>query len=96
MRRAIVVYLRTGDWDPTFAAWPGNIIARCTTGGAALRAELIRAVLRRAAGRPAPVSVPGTGLRALVRKRLAPMVQGLFPAAERSVVLELLVRGIVF
>ena len=96
VRRAIVVYLRTGDWDPTFAAWPGNIIARCTTGGAALRAELIRAVLRRAAGRPAPVSVPGTGLRALVRKRLAPMVQGLFPAAERSVVLELLVRGIVF
>ncbi len=96
VRRAIARYLRTGDWDPVFAAWPGDIISRCTAGAATLQAELIRTVLQRAASRPDPASIRGADDSAITRGRLAPMVQGLFPPAERRIVLDMLVRGIVF
>ncbi len=89
-------YLATGDSDPIAAVWPGDgVLERCVTADRQLRAALIEEVQRRASvsadGVPA-----GFDPQAHSREVLRPMVEGLFRAEERAIVLELLVDSQVF
>ncbi len=59
-------------------------------------AGLIEVVRQREAGGTAPSEAAIRDPAELTRARVAPMVEGLFPVAERSVVLETLQRSVVF
>jgi hypothetical protein len=90
-------YLRSGDYDSRFAAWPGNtLVAQERSGSGALRQALIDAVEERALGRPIPSPVPLQDPVSFTRSRVEPMVRGLFPAAEQERVLEVFERSVVY
>jgi hypothetical protein len=92
---AIDTYLRSGTTDPLMAAWPGDLRERAERSHRDLRSALIREVLRRTASRThAPL--PSHDLRELTRFKVTPMVQGLFPTAEREAVLQLVERSVIF
>src|SRR6266545_4513143 len=77
------------------AAWPGDLPERAERSHRDLRGALIREVLRRTAGRT-HARLPSHDLRELTRFKVTPMVQGLFPTAEREAVLQLLERSVIF
>lgn len=88
-------YLRTGESDSYCPAWPGGLLERANRAHDELRGALVREVKRLAKGRkqqPLPVSdsVP------LARRKVEPMVRGLFPRAEQELVLATLERSVVF
>ncbi|SAK74592.1 hypothetical protein AWB75_04164 [Caballeronia catudaia] len=89
-------YLASGDYDSNFAGWPGNnfvdVAQRATQ---CLKTALAEETLRRAHGFRTRVSLPDD-LHAWAHDKLAPMVCGLFPAAERSIILDTLARSVVF
>ena len=87
-------YLATGDCDPLFRAWPGHTLARCQAGEATLRQALILEVRRRTDGLPAAQLPPGLDFATFVREKLRPMVTGLFPDAQRELLLDTLQRGV--
>jgi hypothetical protein len=89
-------YLETGAADAAVCGWPGaNIFEQARTQHAALMTALIAEVGRLAAGAvPSPLP-PGLDLAAFTRGRVTPMVDGLFPGAERPLVLGLLERAVV-
>lgn len=88
-------YLLTGSSDPVYAAWPGNILERATRGRDELRAALIRAVRLKdvTTTRAMPAQLDAVDL---TRAKVEPMVMGLFPRAERDVVLAMLEKSVVF
>jgi hypothetical protein len=59
-----------------------------------LRAALVEATLRRARGFERTMTLPEP-MDQWLRKKLGPMVQGLFSVHERDCVLDALVRGII-
>lgn len=92
-------YLHTGEHDLLFASWPGNsLLDRAERGDADLRRALVRVVKARTAR--VTVSVPEAladlNCEAFAGKKLASMVRGLFPLAERQVLLDMLARSLVF
>lgn len=88
-------YLRTGDADPVSGAWPGGIMEQGHRAHADLRGALVREVKRLAHGKThRPVPIEDTV--ALTRKKVAPMVRGLFPQAEQETVLAMMERSVVF
>ena len=93
----IGLFLSTGSHDDTlFQIWPGNsVIERCKNGEAALRSALISAVLKRT---EASVSeCPDySGLEINLRAKFTPMVQGLFPQKEQTIILDTLEHSVVF
>ena len=92
---AIEVYLRAGTTDPGLKAWTGDLREKAERSHGDLRSALIGEVLRRAAGRThRPLSEFDT--RRLTRRKVLPMVIGLFAAAEREAVLRLVERSIIF
>lgn len=96
-REEIERYLRSGDYDTRFAAWPGNtFVAQERCGSDALRQALIDAVEQRAAGLPTPRSIPVQDPVAFTRSKVEPMVRGLFPATEQEQVLAVLERSVVY
>ena len=90
-------FLSTGSHDDTlFQIWPGNsVVERCINGDAALRSALISAVLKRT---EASVSeCPDySGLEINLRAKFTPMVQGLFPQKEQTIILDTLEHSVVF
>lgn len=89
-------YLDSGDYDSSFANWPGdNYVDVAKKGSQRLRTALVEETLRLADGRGSQVAVPDD-LRAWTRNKLSPMISGLFPADERSVVLDTLGGSVVF
>lgn len=93
--KEITRYLRSGDHDPSFAAWPGDVLASARHGSADLKGALVSEIRKRAAG-AFPRALPNTDLAALTLRRIGPMVRGLFPAREREAVLTALERSVVF
>lgn len=93
---AIARYLRSGDYEPDHPEWPGqNIVERATRGHDELLRALVAEVKRRAKGRRhAPV--PQLDLTSWTRRKMTPMVHGLFSEAERDAVLRLLEKSVVF
>ncbi len=93
--KEIARYLRSGDHDLYFAAWPGDLLARARQGSADLKGALVSEIRKRAAG-AFPRALPNTDLAALTLRKIGPMVRGLFPAREREAVLAVLERSVVF
>ncbi|EXI84471.1 MAG: hypothetical protein AW11_03855 [Candidatus Accumulibacter regalis] len=89
-------YLRSGEHDAHFRAWPGNdFLARIHAGDAALRSALISAVHSRTVHIAFPETVANIDVVAFTRGKVAPMVRGLFPASEQASVLDLLERSVI-
>lgn len=93
-------YLRTGDHDCLFLAWPGaDAVERMELGTRTLQEALIAEVRRRegeAACSNEGHRLPVLDLAGFTRAKVSPMIQGLFPRREQGVVLELLERSVVF
>lgn len=97
IEEAINHYLLTGDSDIYFAAWEGgNLIERSQRATANLKGALSAAVRRRARKPAVPAEIRGLDLVAFTRRKLTPMVSGLFPANERETVLRLFDPSVVF
>ncbi len=94
----IDLYLSSGNHDDIlFGIWPGNsIVERATNGDAALRSALVTAVLNRAQQADVSANQDYSGMEINARAKFTPMVQGLFPQKEQSVVLDLLERSVIF
>ncbi|WP_175941000.1 hypothetical protein [Caballeronia sp. BCC1704] len=89
-------YLDSGEYDSNLTGWPGDNFAEVAQQAMQrLRTALVEETLRRARGLGSQVSVP-INLNGWARDKLSPMFNGLFPAHERSVVVEALARGVVF
>ena len=88
-------YLRTGDSDPLYGAWPGSFMERANRAHAELRGELVREVRRLAKGLE-HAETPAFDAVALIRSKIEPMVRGLFPRIEQEAVLATLERSVVF
>jgi hypothetical protein len=90
-------YLRTGERDGFYWAWPGeNLFARAKRGDSAMRKALIPAVRSRTAHATVPKELAGMDVAGFTRKKVEPMVRGLFPGAEQETVLGVLERSAVF
>jgi hypothetical protein len=90
-------YLATGQSNELSGAWPGaNILARAQFGAQTLRRALISAVKDRSPRARIPDDLVGLDIETLARKKVEPMVQGLFPAAEQPAVLAMLSSSVVF
>lgn len=96
VKAEIARYLETGDSDPIFSAWPGDVLERCGRGSAALRDALIREVQQRTRGLALPSCLPAGDLAGFARSRVEPMVAGLFPVREREPVLFALAQSVMF
>ncbi|SPB14796.1 hypothetical protein NOV72_02027 [Caballeronia novacaledonica] len=89
-------YLDSGDYDSNFTGWPGdNFVDVAQKATLRLRTSLVEETHRRADGFCSQVMVPDD-LHAWARNKLSPMVDGLFPADERSIILDMLARNVVF
>jgi hypothetical protein len=94
--REVGRYLASGDYDSSFAGWPGdNFVDVAQKAAQRLRTALVDETLRRGRGFASQVTVP-EDLHLWSRKKLSPMVCGLFPADERSIILDTLARSVVF
>jgi hypothetical protein len=94
-REQIKRFVATGSSDVLPQGWPGDILAACRNAKQAMRDALIAEVHRRADGFPTP-KVPISDLAEFTRRKLEPMVNGLFPESERASVLNMLVDSIRF
>jgi hypothetical protein len=92
---AIERYLRSGKYEPDHPAWPGDVWDRAKKGHRDLLQALVTEVKKRPDGRQHP-PVPDLDLTSWTRSKLAPMVHGLFPQAERDPVLAMFERSVVF
>jgi len=88
-------YVRTGECDAYFSAWPGSFLDRARRAHDDLRDALIHEVRRRSERRT-PGHVLDADTVALTRRKVTPMVQGLFARVEQPVVLATLERSVVF
>lgn len=93
---AIERYLRTGDHDPYFFDWSGDVMERERRAHEDLKRALLDEVVRRAAGRRPAVEMPAIDLTAFTHAKVEPMVRGLFPPTEQEVILRVLERSVVF
>ena len=93
-RAAVQLYLRTGEYDPKFPAWSGNIIERETKAMADMLQALV-AEVRKLSGKVHTPSFPAD-LVAFTRKKVEPMVRGLFRRDEQEPVLAVLEKSLVF
>jgi hypothetical protein len=91
----IARYLRSGDHDPYFSAWPGGLCERGARAETDLKSALVAELRKRADG-ASPPALPNTNLVALTRRKIAPMIRGLFPTREQGQVLAALERSVVF
>jgi hypothetical protein len=80
-----------------FHAWPGeNLFARAKIGDPALREALMAEVRRRSSGAAPPAALAEIDVSALAKRKVEPMVRGLFAAREQAAVLAVLQRSVVF
>lgn len=90
-------YLTTGEHDQLLDAWPGrSLIERAQRGTSDLRAALLAEVRSRTAHATIPEAVAALDTETFARAKAPPMVHGLFPAHERTPVLDMLTRSAVF
>lgn len=92
----IARYLETGERDINCDAWPGNIVERGQRARADLRGALVSEVRRLAAGHQPPALAAGLDVVTVTRRKVEPMVRGLFPRGEQDRVLATLERSAVF
>lgn len=89
-------FLSSGGHDNLFEVWPdGTFVDRARNGSAALKGALISAIQKRAEHAVAPSYKEDADADIFARKKFTPMVRGLFPQGEQSVVLDMLERSVV-
>ncbi|MBK6742543.1 MAG: hypothetical protein IPG66_06000 [Hydrogenophilales bacterium] len=89
-------YLRHGEHDPLFRAWPGDHVHACVQlGDAVLRKALIAEVRSRTPSALQQKGLVGTDVVDFARRKVTPMVRGLFPVREQAAVLDLLANSVV-
>ena len=94
---AINRYLRSGEHDPHFRAWPGDsYLGRVQLGDAALRAALKSAIQQRTRHLAPPAALVELDVVTVTRRNVLPMVQGLFSRNEQACILDMLGRSVVF
>jgi hypothetical protein len=93
---AVEQYVRTGNYEVAFSAWPGSVWDRERQASDDMVRALVARVkeLSRACSAPM-VSMP-TDLVAYTRKKLEPMVRGLSRYDEQESVLAVLEKSVVF
>jgi hypothetical protein len=95
--RDVAHYLATGECDPLGCAFPGRDSLECITGYEQhLRNALINEVRRSERDRRQTQIPPDFNASVWTRRKVEPMITGLFPAAERHVLLGMAERSIVF
>lgn len=95
--QAIKRYLRSGEHDPHFRAWPGDsYLGRIQQGDAALREALKSAIHKRTRHATPPAALAELDVVTFTRQNVLPMVQGLFSRHEQACVLDVLERSVVF
>jgi hypothetical protein len=95
--KAVAHYLATGDSDPNNLDWPGqNYLEKVTNADTHLRDALVAAVLERVPTKRRRPTPHLDDLVTITRTKVAPMVNGLFPAIERSAVMATLETSVVF
>jgi hypothetical protein len=94
-KREIARYLATGEVDDYHRAWPGDLFERARLARVELRGALVAEVRRRAGARAASHR-DDVDVAALARRKVEPMVRGLFHRAECETVLATLERAAVF
>jgi hypothetical protein len=93
---AIELYLRTGRCDRDYSAWPGRLFERGGRAREELRGALVAEVRRLAGEHCVPERLVDLDVVAFTRRRVEPMVRGLFPRIEQETVLAVLERSTVF
>ncbi len=91
----IARYLRAGEYDLHFAAWPGDFVMSARRATSDLKNALIAEIRRRADDRPPPAAIVDLDLVTFTRRKIEPMVRGLFPGCEQEAVLGVLERSVV-
>lgn len=92
-------FLATGDHDLIFLNWPGaHALDRIQRGSQKLAEALTAEVSRRAASVSVrtPDALRGMDIVTFARRKVEPMVRGLFPGKEQGPVLAVLERSLVF
>ena len=94
---AIQEYLQTGCHDVNYLSGSGrNFIEAERHVDRQMRDALIRTVFERLPGQSPTQSISTSDLVALTRSKVTPMVNGLFPLAERMSILAMLEKSVVF
>jgi len=95
-KQQIKHFLKTGESDAMPQGWPGeNWLIKAQNANRAMSEALIAEVQERSAGLPLSMA-PVLDCHAFTRGKVAPMVNGLFPENERTNVIELLEKSVVF
>ncbi|MGA9993553.1 MAG: hypothetical protein WBP86_14650, partial [Thiobacillaceae bacterium] len=95
--QAIEHYLRSGEHDADFRAWPGDgFIGRAKQGDTALRKALKSAIHQRTPHAAPPAALAELDVVTFNRGKIAPMVTGMFSRHEQESVLDVLGRSAVF
>jgi hypothetical protein len=89
-------FLMPGDSDLGSAAWPGNVFERARYAADDLRVALVAEVYRRSDGRAARSTELPSDLVMFTRRKVEPMVRGLFARSEQEAVLSVVERSVVF
>lgn len=97
-RESIDRYLNTGDYHPFDSGFPGtNALEIAKSVGSILRESLLVAIAKsRAQSRFVAAGRVPKNLKSYTRRRVEPMVTGLFPTVERRNILQLLQASTVF
>ena len=94
---AIKHYLQTGDHDAECRNWPGTDFLDCARkADSTLRDALLAAVRARGVKAQDRPGLPLDDVVSITRDKVAPMVTGLFPLAERRAVMATLETSVVF
>jgi hypothetical protein len=94
---AIERYLRSGEYDHDHPAWVASTWwNRAKKGHDGMLDALVKEVQRRAEGKRHAAVPTDLDLASWTRRKVTPMVEGLFPTAERDAVLAVLERSVVF
>lgn len=97
LEREVAHYLATGESDPLGGAFPGNTTFESLTGfDLHLRTALLHEVLRREKDCQQPQVPPDFIPTAWIRRKVQPMITGLFPTSERPAVLDMAEHSIIF
>jgi len=96
VEEAVGIFLRTGDSDEVSHIWAGRtIVERAQHASDRLLSELVAEVDRRAATTTPSAGPTDLDLVSFTRRRVEPMVRGLFPRSEQDAVLAVLERSVI-
>jgi len=97
MEAEVARFLAKGEADPLGSVFPGNhALERLVGYEQYLRKALIYEVRLREKGRRLNHVPPGFNPSVWTQRKVQPMITGLFPAAERQILIEMAARAIVF